>query len=77
MSGSSPAPAKIAKRKPLRSRAAPANSRPVTPEERHHLIAEVAYFIAERRGFAPGSELEDWFRAEEEIARLMGGNTAG
>jgi hypothetical protein len=27
-------------------------------------IAETAYFLAEKRGFEPGGELDDWFRAE-------------
>jgi hypothetical protein len=40
--------------------------------DRFQLIAEAAYFIAERRGFAPGSEIEDWFQAEAEIARRFG-----
>lgn len=30
-------------------------------------VAEVAYFLAERRGFAPGSELEDWLEAESVV----------
>ncbi|GFE81467.1 hypothetical protein GCM10011487_34670 [Steroidobacter agaridevorans] len=30
-------------------------------------IAEAAYWRAERRGFAPGSELDDWLSAEKEI----------
>ncbi len=30
-------------------------------------VAEAAYFIAERRGFGPGHELEDWLAAEAEI----------
>ncbi|MCU0836087.1 MAG: DUF2934 domain-containing protein [Chromatiaceae bacterium] len=29
-------------------------------------IREAAYFKAERRGFAPGHELEDWLEAEQE-----------
>jgi hypothetical protein len=33
-------------------------------------IAERAYYRAERRGFAPGHELEDWLAAEREIAAL-------
>ncbi|MGO9513088.1 MAG: DUF2934 domain-containing protein [Steroidobacteraceae bacterium] len=33
----------------------------------HTAIAEAAYFRAERRGFAPGHELEDWLAAEREI----------
>ncbi len=31
------------------------------------LIAEAAYYRAERRGFAPGQEVEDWLAAEQEI----------
>ncbi len=31
-------------------------------------IAERAYFKAERRGFVPGSELDDWLEAEQELA---------
>ena len=30
-------------------------------------IAECAYFKAERRGFAPGYEVEDWLAAEREL----------
>jgi hypothetical protein len=33
-------------------------------------IAEAAYYIAERRGFGVGRELDDWLQAEAEIARL-------
>lgn len=35
--------------------------------ERHSMIAEAAYYIAQRRGFEPGHELEDWLCAEREI----------
>lgn len=31
------------------------------------MIAEAAYYAAERRGFKGGSELEDWLAAEREI----------
>ena len=30
-------------------------------------IAERAYYKAERRGFAPGHELDDWLAAEREM----------
>lgn len=30
-------------------------------------IAELAYYRAEQRGFAPGHEMEDWLLAEREI----------
>src|SRR5262249_45407177 len=37
---------------------------------RHAMIAEAAYYRAERRGFEPGHELEDWIAAEGEIQDL-------
>lgn len=37
------------------------------PERRHRMIAEAAYFRAERRGFEAGHELDDWLAAEAEI----------
>lgn len=30
-------------------------------------VAELAYYKAEKRGFTPGSELDDWLEAENEI----------
>ncbi len=39
----------------------------IAPEQRQQVIAQAAYFIAERRGFAPGNELEDWLQAEAEF----------
>jgi hypothetical protein len=43
----------------------------ITPEERNRMIAEAAYYRAERRGFATGGEMEDWVQAETEIDRLI------
>jgi hypothetical protein len=40
---------------------------PVDPEVRRLMIAEAAYYCAEKRGFAPGHELEDWLEAEARI----------
>ncbi len=37
------------------------------PEVRCGLIAQAAYLRAQRRGFAPGHELEDWLAAEAEV----------
>jgi hypothetical protein len=34
------------------------------------MIAERAYYRAEKRGFVPGHELEDWLAAEREIVAL-------
>ena len=36
--------------------------------ERHAEIATAAYFRAEKRGFEPGHELEDWLAAETDVA---------
>ena len=44
----------------------------VTTEERHQLIAKAAHFRAERGGFTPGSELQDWLEAEAEIEARHG-----
>jgi hypothetical protein len=43
----------------------------LTPEARHALIAEAAYLRAERRGFEPGRETEDWLAAEVEVDALL------
>ena len=44
----------------------------VGPEQRAALIAEAAFFRAEKRGFAAGHEVEDWLAAESEVdAKLM------
>ena len=40
---------------------------PSFSDTREARIAEAAYWRAERRGFAPGHELEDWLSAEREI----------
>jgi hypothetical protein len=37
------------------------------PEHRAALIAEAAFFRAEKRGFEPGHEMEDWLAAEAEV----------
>lgn len=37
------------------------HSSSISREER---IAEVAYYLAEKRGFVPGHELQDWVEAE-------------
>jgi DUF2934 family protein len=54
--------------------AARSASKPVAPprvvltaEARRALIAKSAYLRAERRGFTPGHETEDWLAAEAEV----------
>ncbi len=43
----------------------------ITAGQRHALIAQAAYFRAERRGFRAGHELEDWLAAEAEVERQL------
>ena len=47
-------------------RAAPKHpqAQAATPEERHCLIAETAYLIAEQRDFQGDTALDDWLQAE-------------
>jgi len=44
---------------------------------RHEMVATAAYYRAERRGFAPGHELDDWLAAETEIETRLRENAWG
>lgn len=39
----------------------------VADAARQQMISEAAYYRAQKRGFAPGRELDDWLAAEAEI----------
>lgn len=60
---------------PATPAAAPAmavNAIPVlTPDQRRYYVEVAAFYIAERRGFHGGSEMDDWVQAEAEIDRLL------
>jgi hypothetical protein len=43
----------------------------VSTEERAHMIAEAAYFRAQRRGFRNGDPVRDWAEAEAEIDAML------
>lgn len=43
----------------------------VSADERRAMIAQNAYLRAQRRGFEPGHETEDWFAAEAEVDALL------
>lgn len=50
----------------------------ISMEQRHQLIATVAYLRAEQRGFNGGDPMEDWLIAEHEVdATLTHQNKAG
>jgi hypothetical protein len=38
---------------------------------REQMIAEAAFYYAERRGFLPDNEITDWLQAESDIDGLM------
>lgn len=67
------ATAKSASTKP----AGPARKPAITPEQRANYVEVAAYYIAERRGFAPGDVVQDWVAAEAEIDRLIGEGRIG
>ena len=63
-----PNPQTPAARKAVRGRRArSAGNVAPTPEERHRMIAEAAYFRALRRTDGDGDPLTDWLEAEREI----------
>ena len=43
----------------------------VTPEERHRMVAETAYFLAQERGFTGGDPFSDWIEAERRVDRQL------
>ena len=43
----------------------------VTDEERQRMVAEAAYFRAEKRGFREGDVQQDWIEAEAEIGERL------
>lgn len=55
--------------KTKRGKQAPA----VTPEQRYAMIAEAAYFIAEKNGFDNSRNVEFWLEAEAQIDAQLAG----
>ena len=50
----------------------------ITQQQRQIMIQEMAYLIAERRGFSDGNPNEDWLVAESQVdAQLLSGATQG
>ena len=40
--------------------------------EVRHRIEVAAYYLAEKRGFHPGYELQDWLAAEKQVRQRLG-----
>lgn len=56
---------------PVSAPAAEASNVEISHDARRGMIAEAAYLRAERRGFTPGYELDDWIAAESEVDSLL------
>jgi DUF2934 family protein len=52
-------------------KATPRVSATLPSAERQRMIAEAAYYLAQRRGSAPGNPHQDWLQAEAEIDALL------
>ena len=61
-----------------RPAATPAVAKPapaaLSAAQREQMVRTAAYFRAERRGFAPGNEWDDWLSAEAEVGSLPAQN---
>jgi len=44
---------------------------PIDPQHRVSMISEAAFYLAERRSFDPGHEMDDWLTAERAIDLLL------
>jgi hypothetical protein len=51
----------------IHSLAKPARLAILDLKTRQKMVAEAAYYAAERRGFTAGFELDDWLTAEREL----------
>jgi hypothetical protein len=43
----------------------------IDADARHGMVAQAAYYVAERRGFGAGAELDDWLTAERQMNNKM------
>lgn len=56
----------------IETAASPATTSEAPEKAREQMIAEAAYYRAEKRGFEAGYELDDWLAAEADIAIAVG-----
>jgi hypothetical protein len=56
-----------------RREAAPAGAAPQLPDQGtiEGMVAEAAYYLAEKRAFAPGFEEQDWQAAKAQVAEQL------
>ena len=61
---------KVSKKKVAATRKA-AKKPVISARERYEMIQTRAYFLAEKRNFAPGNEHDDWLEAERFVDRML------
>jgi hypothetical protein len=66
-----PEPTKPAAEAAKSTKATAAKTAVLTPAERMKMIAEAAYYLAEKRGFSGGNELTDWVAAEKQVDAIL------
>lgn len=66
-----PASPKTAAKPAASATAAKPAAAKTSPADRLAMIAEAAYFIAQKRGFGAGKEAEDWVEAEKQVDALL------
>ena len=59
------------KKAPAGGQIAESTLRRIDPRERYEMIAKMAYFRAEKRGFETGWEIEDWLESERLVDELL------
>jgi DUF2934 family protein len=70
-SGATKKPTATIGKKLAASRTARSSGGAISDQQRRNYVEVAAYYLAERRGFAGGSEIEDWAQAEREVDRLL------
>lgn len=63
-------PAKVETPASKAAPAVPTKGKPM-PAERMKMIAEAAYYLAEKRGFSHGHEVADWAAAEKQVDGII------
>ena len=62
---------KSPKASPAKTSAPPRVGAQLPTAERQRMIAEAAYYLAQRRGSTPGNPHQDWLQAEAEIDAML------
>ncbi len=62
---------KAAKTTAAKSKITSSKKTAISDQQRYQMIAEAAYYLAEKRGFDGGDTLHDWHEASKEIDKAL------